>query len=606
MSFELYLSNRKDIRLSRSQEKLVKSISIFLSEPKGPQCFILRGAAGSGKTFIGSLIKEYSSQGTYIFTPTGRAAKIFRSMVRNLKDRGNISTIHHGIYTRLRVKDEYTQGKPKTPYNLKKSTMIFGISENLNSKEAVYVCDESSMISDTNNFNSGLEFGTGKLLSDLFTHIENRKIIFIGDHAQLTPINMEYSPALNKSYIKERFNIEVIDFELKEVLRQNQNSGILKNATKIRNAIIGNKNVAVEINSEPDVSFINSEDAIGVAKNNFNPNRFSDFTIVTHTRVLSKEYNYKVRKSIFPDNKSTFLVGDRLMCAQTNYLYSIFNGELLRVKKVFTDEGSRVSRIIDIAPSKNEKRYSEISVGKDGKMHIELIFQKLELEYHDNQGVKGSTECYVIENAISNGAIGLDIAESRALLVDFYVRFKESKEKYLSNHNKTYLSVHEEELAVKNGDIFDREKDVYYNALVIKYGYALTAHKSQGGEWDNAIVDLSTKFWDENAEEALRWKYTSITRAKKHLYLVGSHLKLNYKVTKKEEKPISSNDIINLFGNLKPNQKSGNAYEKWEDKDDTILELHYRLNTSTKKIAEHMKRSVGAINSRLKKLKLKE
>jgi len=606
MTFESYLSNRKDISLSRSQEKLVKSISIFLSQSKGPQCFILRGAAGSGKTFIGSLIKEYSAQGTYIFTPTGRAAKIFRSMVRNLKDRGNISTIHHGIYTRLRIKDEYIQGKPKTPYNLKKSTMIFGISENLNSKEAVYVCDESSMISDTNNFNSGLEFGTGKLLSDLFTHIEGRKIIFIGDHAQLTPINMEHSPALNKSYIKERFNVDTIDFELKEVLRQNQDSGILKNATKIRNAILENKNASVVINSEPDVSFINHKDAISVAKDSFNPDRFSDFTIVTHTRVLSKEYNYTVRKSIFPDTQSTFVVGDRLMCAQTNYLYNIFNGELLRVKKVFTGEGSRISRIIDIHPSKNEKRYSEISVGKDGKMHIELIFQKLELEYHDNQGLKGSTECYVIENAIRNGAVGLDIAESRALLVDFYVRLKESKDKYLSSHNKTYLTPYEEEMAVKNKDILNREKDIYYNALVIKYGYALTAHKSQGGEWDNGIVDLSTKFWDENDEEALRWKYTSITRAKKHLYLVGSQSKSNYKPINKEEEPMPSNDIVELFGELKPNQRSGNAYEKWEDKDDTILELHYRLNTPTKKIAEHMKRSVGAINSRLKKLKLKE
>ena len=161
-------------------------------------------------------------------------------------------------------------------------------------------------------------------------------------------------------------------------------------------------------------------------------------------------------------------------------------------------------------------------------------------------------------------------------------------------------------MAVKNKDILNREKDIYYNALVIKYGYALTAHKSQGGEWDNGIVDLSTKFWDENDEEALRWKYTSITRAKKHLYLVGSQSKSNYKPINKEEEPMPSNDIVELFGELKPNQRSGNAYEKWEDKDDTILELHYRLNTPTKKIAEHMKRSVGAINSRLKKLKLKE
>jgi len=521
MNFKSYLNNRKDIELSISQSDVVDKISSFLEDKKGPQCFILRGSAGSGKTFIGSLLKEYDASGTYIFTPTGRAAKIFRSMVREYESRRNISTIHHGIYTHNRREDRYVDGKVKSPENLQSSKEIFGIKENLNSDDAIYICDESSMISDNKSSNSNLQFGSGMLLSDLFKHIEKRKIIFIGDHAQLTPINMDYSPALSKDYIEERFKIKVLDFELKEVMRQEHGSGILKNATAVRDNIFGGLAESNEISHCEDISYISSSKVLDIAKQEFNPTSFSNFTVVTHTRKLGQKYNFAIRNHLFPNQKSKFVEGDRLMCAYTNYKYSIFNGELLKVDKVFNGPEDRVEKMLKISPTYVERKYSKIPIQSDGKMHVWLSFQRLRLEYYDNLGNKEITSCFVLENSIDSNELTMDIVESRALLIDFLMRFKLSKDKYMSDRKKNYLSSYEEELAVKNGEILDRSKDELYNALVTKYGYALTAHKSQGGEWENAIVDLDTSFFDNYSEEYARWLYTSITRAKKHLYLVN-------------------------------------------------------------------------------------
>ena len=521
MNFKSYLQSRKDINLSQSQTEVVNKISTFLEDKKGPQCFILRGSAGSGKTFIGSLLKEYDASGTMIFTPTGRAAKIFRSMVRDFESRRHISTIHHGIYTHSKREDKYLDGMAKSPENLQSSKEIFGIRDNLNSDNAVYICDESSMISDASNSNGALQFGTGKLLSDLFTHIGNRKILFIGDHAQLTPINMDYSPALSKDYIEEHFNIKVIDFELKEVMRQEHGSGILKNATQIRNNIFGGLAESNDINSEDDISYINTDKVLEISKEVFDPKSFSTFTVVTHTRKLSQKYNFAIRDNLFPNERLKFVEGERLMCANTNYKYGIFNGELLKVSKVFNGPEDRIEKLLKISPTFSERKYSSIPVQSDGKMHIWLCFQRLKLEYYDSLGKKENTECFVLENSIDSSELTMDRAESRALLIDFLMRYKKTKDKYMTDRKKNYLSPYEEELAVKNGEILDRSKDELYNALITKYGYALTAHKAQGGEWENAIIDLDTSFFDNYSEEYARWLYTSITRAKKHLYLVN-------------------------------------------------------------------------------------
>ena len=148
MNFQSYVDQRIGIKPTSSQNQAIAQLSSFLNDKNGPQCFIIRGSAGSGKTFLGSILKEYNPSSTIIFTPTGRAAKIFRSMIRDINGRDHISTIHHGIYSHNRREDKYIEGSDKSPENLQSSREIFTIRENLNSENVVYICDESSMISD--------------------------------------------------------------------------------------------------------------------------------------------------------------------------------------------------------------------------------------------------------------------------------------------------------------------------------------------------------------------------------------------------------------------------------------------------------------------------
>jgi len=521
MNFQSYVNQRIGIKPTSSQNQAIAQLSSFLNDKNGPQCFIIRGSAGSGKTFLGSILKEYNPSSTIIFTPTGRAAKIFRSMIRDINGRDHISTIHHGIYSHNRREDKYIEGSDKSPENLQSSREIFTIKENLNSENVVYICDESSMISDYKSSTENLVFGSGKLLSDLFAHIGKRKIIFIGDHAQLTPINMDYSPALNKNYIEENFNCKAVDFELNDIVRQEQGSGILKNATSLRNNIFNGLSNSMEVQADKDIDYIDTPAVINIAKNTFNPSKFSTFTVVTHTRKLSQRYNLAIRNELFPNATRKFTEGDRLICAYTNYKYSIFNGELLKVVKIFNGPEDRIEKLMTISPTYNERQYSSIPIQSDGKMHIWLKFQRVELEYYDNLGRTEKTKCFLLENSVDSSALTMDIAESRALLIDFLMRFKKSKDLFIKTNKLNYLSEYQEELAIKSGEILDRSKDEFYNALIVKYGYAMTAHKSQGGEWDNAIVDLETSFFDDVSEEYARWLYTSITRAKNKLYLVN-------------------------------------------------------------------------------------
>ena len=583
MNFKEFVEYRKDITLSDNQSILVEKLSNFLETKKGPQCFILTGSAGSGKTFVGSLIKEFSSSSTYIFTPTGRAAKIFRSMIRRFEDRELISTIHHGIYSRQKTFNVYMAGKEKKPENIVKSRIIFDICDNHNSNQAVYICDESSMISDEKNFNSGLEFGSGKLLTDLFTHIEDRKIIFIGDNAQLTPINMNFSPALNTNYIRKNFNVEIEEYNLDEVVRQKKDSGILKNATHLRNNVIKNIPKEVELVAFNDVKSIHPDKAVLIEKESYKPYSFTDFVVVTHSRALSFIYNKRIRSYLYPDIQEKIIRNDRLVCAQSNYLYKIFNGEMLLVKEVCNDEHSRIVKTMIMNPSKTEKKQGKFKFNNKGKLIVDLVFQEVVIEFHDQKGRKEEKKCYLLENALNTDYLTIEPIVYRAMLADINMRYNESKKKFMIRNKINQLSEFQENVAVKKGEILDRDKDMFFNALIAKYGYSLTAHKAQGGEWDNVMVDMSTGHRD-NTIESLRWKYTAVTRAKNKLFLINSSLSES---------------------EFKPNLRTGNAYSPWDDKDDEILSLYYELKKPISEISAKMKRSEGAIRSRLAKLGFK-
>ena len=158
-------------------------------------------------------------------------------MIADKHKRNNVSTIHKGIYTWERDETEYSRDLPNVPENVSKITRFYKLAQNKDQYNTVYICDESSMISNRKAKSPSIVFGSGFLLKDIFQFIGQRKIIFVGDNAQLAPINMESSPALDKKYLEETFGLKVIEIELTEIMRQKKHSGILKNASEIRNSI---------------------------------------------------------------------------------------------------------------------------------------------------------------------------------------------------------------------------------------------------------------------------------------------------------------------------------------------------------------------------------
>ena len=159
--------------------------------------------------------------------------------------------------------------------------------------------------------------------------------------------------------------------------------------------------------------------------------------MITHTRKLSQKYNFKIREEIFPEaTNERFIEGDRLVCAKNNYLYEIFNGELLRIKQVFDDEGDVISEIIKLFPSDREKERSKLKLQKDGRIHVELIYRKVELEYYDAYGNPANIKCFLLENSIDKNELVLPEIEERAVYVEFLVRHKKGIEKYKERHNK--------------------------------------------------------------------------------------------------------------------------------------------------------------------------
>jgi len=525
IGFAKYINSRRDIALSPSQQEAVNKISKFLNSDSH-QCFIFKGCAGSGKTFISALIREYKTHQTHIYTPTGRAAKVIKSMINPKASKENISTIHHGIYTHATKSTMYLQGSKEIPENILSTKDYFELRENESSKETIYICDEASMISDFKTYSSFLEYGSGYLLSDLFEYIGKRKIIFVGDNGQLTPIKMNHSPAINSAYIEEKFKVKTMETELVEVIRQKTDSGILKNSTIVREKIHKKEynNVGLS-DSFVDVIEESQENAVKICAKNYNPSSFGSSVMITHTRQLCQIYNNQIRALVHPKASSknkTFTVGDRLLCSRNNYYHEVLNGELLTVKELFDGDEDKIWKLLKLLPTDSEKQLYGDRIKNDGRIHVELKYRKAKLEYHDVFGNISIINCFLLENPIHSDELMLSPIETRAHYVEFRMRFDKSVKKYKKIENKKILTKKEIQWAINNGKIINPETDSLLQALICKYGYALTLHKAQGGEWNKTIVDFNTKHFNTQNEEYFRWIYTAITRAKEELYIINN------------------------------------------------------------------------------------
>lgn len=479
--------NMKDIytdKLTDGQEELVDRLEYFISD-KTQQVFLLKGYAGTGKTFITKGLTEYfNSVGrNYILAaPTGKAAKVIAQ-----KTKSQACTLHKTIYSFedvVEYKDTDTDGKETYKF-------YYELKVNDNSVDTVYIIDEASMIADIYQEAEFMRFGSGFLLQDFLEYANldcndhNKKIIFIGDDAQLPPVGMNYSPALNAKYLLEKYNLNSTWFELTEVVRQEKDSGIIQNSTNIRESIATKTFNQLNIMSYPDIEHIEHSNLMPKYLNSCSNKINGESIIIAFSNSDVADYNRRVRQHFFPDQEK-LCRGDKVMATSNSVKdkIEISNGDFGLVRKILS-----ATETMDVPITKNDK--------------IQLSFIDIEIGFKDLNGESHFFECKIIENLLYSKQPTLSSDENKALYIDFKI----NRSKGLSPKSTEFKN------ALKN--------DPYFNALKIKFGYAITCHKAQGSEWNHVFVNCKTHQSILSAGY-FRWLYTAITRASKKLYLLDA------------------------------------------------------------------------------------
>lgn len=471
--------------LTKEQSNALNAIIDFIKS--GCSIFILKGYAGTGKT---TLLKQLlctlptiaPERPFRLFAPTGRAAKI-------LKDKTGIgSTIHKGIYSKTAEFIKYKEDENlelTIDTNAENNKLIFKIDLNLSKCRPIVIIDESSMISSKTIPDDRFQFGTDNLLDDLLTFSgvsDGGQVIFIGDDAQLPPVNDSDSAALTLEYFAKR-QLSVRTATLKQVMRQGEGSVILENAMSVRDNIFKDRKDRFGSNyRRVDGEFSDitpSEAIIETARN------FEKTIVITYANATAAKYNAAIRNIRFPEHKEP-VPGDRLLVVRN--AYNISNGDISEDFSMFNGE---FCDVIDVG-------IEEVKYAFVGHNRIELRFRDVKIRHESGTILK----LKIISNLLDGASPNLTTDESKALFSEFTSRHRHLLKKKF--RDQFLVALHH---------------DPYFNAIQVKYGYAITCHKAQGGEWDNVIVDFNGR--SGLSTESLRWTYTALTRAKKHLMLAN-------------------------------------------------------------------------------------
>jgi hypothetical protein len=478
------------IILTPEQSAALCAIKSFLRDDK-QDTFILRGSAGTGKTtLIAKLVDmlDEMNLSCSLLAPTGRAARILGNKIKQVtgNDKYSGSTIHRVIYTlnKLEVNEEAeTANDPGM-------RIIFPLKEE-EATVSLFVIDESSMVGDKENHGDFIQFGSGRLLKDIVTyarikrpgriHDHLTKLLFIGDPAQLPPVGDNSSPALSEAYLKQEFNLQVGSFDLSSVMRQAQGSAILERATELRDALLAERfnTFSLQPNGQ-DIEQVDAKIAVDLIVQGLQ-SKDSNVAVV-YSNATALEYNRNIRERRWGDANLPIQIGDTLLVNKNSTLHILSNGDLVKVTQVG-------------AEAKN------VPVHLKGGFRVELSFRDITVAFRDGDGIIIKTECLVLENLLDSPHRELAPLEQRALLVDF-------RKRHPDLHPKSAEFRH----AIRG--------DPYFNALQVKYGYAMTCHKAQGGEWNTVIVDFQANAGVRNAS-FFRWAYTAITRAAIKLIVVN-------------------------------------------------------------------------------------
>ncbi|MCZ2580360.1 ATP-dependent DNA helicase [Bacteroides fragilis] len=444
------------------QEIAVKSLSEFLLSTANDTVFVLRGYAGTGKTsLVGALVKAMDKlqQKSVLLAPTGRAAKVFSAYAGH-----PAFTIHKKIYRQQSFSNEVSN---------------FSINDNLTT-HTLYIVDEASMIS--NEGLSGSMFGTGRLLYDLVEFVYSGvgcRLLLMGDTAQLPPVGEEQSPALATEALKG-YGLNVIEVDLTQVVRQVQSSGILWNATQIRQLIAEDECFSlpkIKVSGFPDIQVVRGDELIDTLTGCYEKDGMDETIVVCRSNKRANIYNKGIRAQILyrEDELNT---GDLLMVAKNNYFWTekykemdfIANGEIAVVRRVRRTRelyGFRFAEVLLAFPDQN-----------DFELEANLLLDTL----HSDAPALPKTE-----------------------------------------NDRLFYSVLEDyvDITVKRERMKKMKADPHYNALQVKYAYAVTCHKAQGGQWQNVFLDQGYMSDEYLTPDYFRWLYTAFTRASKTLYLVN-------------------------------------------------------------------------------------
>lgn len=443
------------------QAEALDMITDFLFSRVSDSIFLLKGYAGTGKSsLIGALVKTMTDfeQKTVLLAPTGRAAKVFSSYSSH-----PAFTIHKKIYRQKRFSGEASGFVPM---------------DNLH-KDTLFIVDEASMIS--NDGIDSFSFGTGRVLDDLIHYIyggENCRLLLIGDEAQLPPVMQESSPALQIDVLKG-YGLEVLSTTMTQIVRQAGNSGILFNATHIRNALLENTTELfpkLKLDGFDDIRKVSGEELIDEISAAYDRDGIEETMIVSRSNKRANIYNEGVRNRILY-REEELSSGDMLMVTKNNYFWTenveqvdfLANGELLEILRV-----RRTQEIYGF-------RFCDVLV-KHPDYDIEL-------------------EIKILIDTLHSETTGLSQEKNAEL---FY------------NILEDYADI-----TTKNGKMQKMKVDPFYNAVQVKYGYAVTCHKAQGGEWTNVFLDIGYITEEHLGINFYRWLYTALTRASKRLYLVN-------------------------------------------------------------------------------------
>ncbi|MFA5243890.1 MAG: AAA family ATPase [Pedobacter sp.] len=449
-------------KIPTSQQKEVFTLlEKFLLSEDEDQCFLLRGYAGTGKTtLISALVKVLPGikLKSVLLAPTGRAAKV----ISNYSGK-KAFTIHKKIYRKKLAASP---------------DMNFVLGENM-MENTIFIVDEASMISDQIH-----DYSRQSLLEDLIRYVyngKNCKLMFVGDTAQLPPVGSDLSPALDKNLLIADFRLRVLSYELTDVVRQEKQSGILYNATQLRELIRKGKQAFPKfiIKGYRDIFRMTGEKLVEGLNYAYDKYGMENTIVICRSNKNANAYNQNIRNRILY-REEEITGGDHIMVVRNNYFWLkpddnsgdfIANGDIARVRKV-----RRV-----------EEQY--------GFRFAELVIELL--DYPDQEPLT----CKVMLDTLYSESPSLSAADNKRF-------FEAVMEDYQHIENKRLRM---EEI----------KKDPYYNALQIKFAFAVTCHKAQGGQWPAVFIDQGYLTDEMLNTEFLRWLYTGVTRSNAELFLVN-------------------------------------------------------------------------------------